>query len=302
MSLFDGVPKDDLETVERQTEIAVVGAGIMGASIGENLRSKGRKVTILDDGRPMSGSRPCGGSIKPSPLTGLTKEEEKPILDVMDRLFTIRQEQFVIRPSGGFLKINVYQVCMDKVFAVQKKTATVEKVFLKGNMPVVIYRTEKRRVHLRCERVVIAAGGWCGQLLPAHFPEKSIQLKRGAAFIFDRKTEQAFVQTWAPYKQITVHPIQVNGEEKTWGADGTALIPESWEDGRTAMCLLRIQKAMGVKDVPSQTLEGYRPFHVSKAKPCYLEEVLPGIWATTGAGKFGCISAAWAANKLGEKL
>src|SRR3989304_2407377 len=97
-------------------EAVVVGGGIMGATIAKALREvSGRSVKLIDGNFPLSGTRASGGSVKPSPLTGLDAEQLRPALDMLDRLYGLKKEEFVLRPSGGLLKADVFQIEMDKV-------------------------------------------------------------------------------------------------------------------------------------------------------------------------------------------
>ena len=299
MSLLSQTFLDRVERVE-ETEVVVVGGGIVGTTIGKTLRRMGQDVVILDDERERDGTRPCGGSIKPSPLTGLKKEEEYiPLLRLLEDLYGLDQERFEIRPSGGFVKATVHQVRMYNVWKVKRRKATVVGL-LSG--PSVLLREKDRIVKLKAHSVVVATGAWVGDLLPHVFPPGTIQTKQGVSFLFDHKTTQAFVSCWAPYKQVTVHPFHLAPDrEVTWGSDGTAILIRNWKPTQTNMCLQRIQKQIHA-DPPFEIRHGFRPYHRAKHRPCFLKEVSDHIWATTGGGKFGCVAAAWAALRLREIL
>jgi len=278
----------------------VVGGGIVGTTIAQTLQRGGREVMILDDRRERDGTRPCGGSIKPSPLTGLKKEEEyTPLLRLLEDLYGLDKERFEIRPSGGFVKANIHQVRMYEVLAVPRRIATALSI-LPG--PAVLIEERGKVLKLTASLVVVATGAWVGELLPHVFPFGSIQAKQGVGFLFDHKTEQAFVSLWAPYKQVTVHPFWLSPErEVTWASDGTAVLLRNWTTSRTEGCLQRIQKHIKA-DAPFEVRHGLRPFTRDKHRPCFLEEVQEGVWATTGGGKFGCVAAAWAALRLQEAV
>lgn len=290
--------KEASEFKELKTDIVVVGGGIMGSTIGEAFRNKGREVIILDDGKPLSGTSACGGCIKISPLMGLNKDDEKPILDLMESLFGIHKERFQIRPSMGLLKADVWQIEMDRVYKTYK---TLGEVFKLKTSPkyYVYYRDSSKEVtRLECEILVIASGMGCSNILPSIISNKELTAKKGVTFRFKGKIEKPFVKAWAPYKQVTVHNIVLNGENKIWSGDGSALKPENWGSERTSEALVRIKKAMDIEDEPVDIIYGLRPFHSSHMKPCYLKKIDRHFWVATGAGKFGCISAGWAAKEI----
>ena len=280
------------------SDIVVVGAGIMGATIAQAFRVlQEREVMLIDGQHPLSGTKASGGSVKPSHLTGLDKDSEKLSLDMLDSLWGLEKETFVVRPSGGFLKADVYQIDMDKVFGVEQVLGEVTKIGRKGGVPCVVAELDGRMEVVRCNLLIVAAGMGCSKLIPKMGLD--LYAKQGVSFIFPGKLEQAFVQAWAPYKQITVHNFSHNGEMTIWGSDGSALKPDNWSSERTLECRNRIMKAAKLKQ-PLETVLGLRPFHKSNSKPCYMEELSEGMWVVTGAGKFGGIAAGWASHKLLE--
>lgn len=278
-------------------DVIVIGAGIVGATIAEAFRRiQHREVLVIDDGDPMAGTWPSGGSVKPSPLTGLSDEQLKPTLAMLDCLWGLSKERFEIRPSGGFLKADVYHIPMDDVYGIATTYGHVKAITPAGQVEWV--HEEDEMITNQAKLVIVAAGMGCANLFPELFPKGTLTAKQGVSFHFLGEVKQPFVQAWAPYKQITVHNIIVDGITRTWAADGSALKPESWTEGRSEECLNRIKGAMKRTDDPIEVRTGLRSFHSSKAKPLYLKEIQPGIWIAAGAGKFGCISAGWAANEL----
>ena len=281
-------------------DVIVVGAGIMGATIGEAFRQiQQRDVLILDDRRPMAGTPPSGGSVTPSKLTGLGDDLVKPVLVTLERLWGLRKENFVVKPSMGLLKYDVYQTDVNLVRNVPQEQATVMAITKPGTFPQVRIATPTSVRTEMCRLLVVCTGAFGAELLPEVYPDRTLTAKIGVSFRFAGRISQAFAEVWAPYKKIFVHPISIGNDKwETWGCDGSALIAENWTDERTEECKRRVMKAMGAKVGPHTINKGLRPFHSSGAKPCYLEEVDGRIWAATGAGKFGCISAGWAANQL----
>ena len=279
-------------------DMIVVGGGIMGITIADWLTQKlDMDVRVFDYGDPMAGTPPSGGSVKPSKLTGLDDEQLKPALKVLDGVYGLTKETFTIRPSGGLLKADVYQIPVELVVNAVKYPYKVTSI-VQGTPHIVVYEGKHgEKMTVKCRRVVVAAGMGCAFLLPSVFGKGELSAKRGVSFRFEGNIDKPFVQAWAPYKQITVHNIEQDGEFQIWGSDGSALKPESWTDQRTAECLGRVQNALGAKHKVLKTITGYRSFH-GKSKPCFLKELAPGFWVATGAGKFGCIAAGWAAEQI----
>jgi hypothetical protein len=269
----------------------VIGNGVVGASIAGMFRLQGRDTLVLDSHRPLSGTGPCGGSVKPSPLTGLPKDEEKPMLDTLDTLFGLTKETFQIHPSGDILKRDVWRIGMDRVYGSPHEEVDDSWIRERTGFPTVHYIKHGIEIMETCRLLVVAAGMGTMRLIP----EIQLTAKHGVSFRFSGQVEHPFVQTWAPYKQVTVHNITPT---EIWAADGSALKPENWTDERTIQSKLRIQAAMGRTDGPTQIREGLRSFDLSGRKPCLLAQVNERIWVAVGAGKFGCIAAGWAANEM----
>src|SRR5580765_1365903 len=272
-------------------DVIIIGNGIMGASIAGVFRAQGRDTLVLDAHRPFSGTGPCGGSVKPSPLTGLSHEDEKPILDTLDSLFGLTMEKFLIHPSGGLLKTNVWQIGMDRVYNSPHEKVEDSWIHSREGFPVVGYSQGGETRKEGCRLLVVAAGMGTSLLVPA----VHLTAKHGVSFRFAGQVDHPFVQAWAPYKQITVHNI---GPSEIWAADGSALKPENWTDERTVQCKIRVQGAMGTTQEPISIREGHRSFDSSGAKPCLVQQIESRIWVAVGAGKFGCLAAGWAANQM----
>jgi len=276
-------------------DVIVIGNGIMGASIAGVFRLQGRDTLVLDSHRPLSGTGPCGGSVKPSPLTGLPKEMEKTMLDTLDQLFGLTKEKFILRPMGVVLKRDVWRIGMDKVYGSPHKTVEDSWISQHEGFPIVHYIENGQELVESCRLLVVAAGMGTMKLLP----QISLTAKHGVSFRFSGQVEHPFVQPWAPYKQITVHNISPT---EIWAADGSALKPENWTVEHTFRSKERIQHALERTDGPTQVREGLRSFEASGRKPCLLEPVKERIWVAVGAGKFGCIAAGWAASEMAKVM
>jgi hypothetical protein len=284
----------------KMAEIIVVGSGIMGATIGEAFRKmENRDVLIIDDRRELAGTPASGGSVTPAKLTGLTDELVKPVLVTLEKLWGLRKENFVLKPTMGLLKYDVFQTDTRLVHNVDQMLGTVIGYKKSGSYFKVQVKVGDDIVTQTCSVLIICTGAFGKELLPEVYPDNTLTSKVGVSFRFDGKIKQAFAEAWTPYKKIFVHPIlKENGDWETWGCDGNTIIQPNWNDGYVQAAKTRIMKAMKSDIQPYRTIVGLRPFHSSGEKPCYLKEIEENVWVATGAGKFGCIAAGWAANEL----
>jgi hypothetical protein len=269
----------------------VIGNGIVGASIAGQFRLQGRETLVLDNYSPFAGTNPCGGSVKPSPLAGLAREEEKATLETLNTLWGLTRETYHIKPSGKVLDKRVYQIGMDLVHKAAHEKVDDAWIENRLGFPIVHYTQLGVEKSEQCRLLVVAAG----MSTPLLIPEIEVYGKFGVSFRFRGQVEHPFVQAWAPYKQITVHNY---GPHEMWAADGSTLKPENWTSERTDACMARVQAAIGTTKHPTAIREGIRSFAVGDAKPCLVKQVNERVWVAVGAGKFGCLAAGWAANRM----
>ncbi len=267
----------------------VVGAGIVGATVACALRKEGMDVLLLDDGRPMSGTKPSGGHLKPSWFSGMPKSEYEPAMELLDQIWGMIPEEFRVRPTG--INATVYRIDTDQVLRTDKTIETVTEIQHPNNWPIVI--TEEGREE-RCRLLVVAAGVWCEELLPGS--ANGLQRKRGVSFRFRGKLDQPFIKPWAPYKQVVAHQ---QSENEIWVGDGSAILEKNWTDARTRKCLGRCRASIGgEKEQPLEVRTGLRPYCKTGSEPCLVERVGKRTWVVTGAGKSGTIAAGWAARRI----
>lgn len=267
----------------------VIGSGIMGATIGAALRTKGMDVMILDDRRPMSGTFPSGGHLRPAWFGKMSKEQYLPAMDLLDKTWGMSSEEYLETPSNK--KTVMHRVDTDKVLASEFMSRTVLEIGHLNNYPSVslAYREEAER----CRLLVVAAGVWCQELLGK---APMCVFKQGVSFRVLGTTDN-IIHTWAPYKQVVTHQQQ---SDKFWIGDGTAIIAKNWTEQREEASRQRCSAAVRrpfPKSIEVRT--GYRPYvkHADDV-PCLLEQITPRCWLATGAGKSGTISAGWAATQI----
>jgi glycine/D-amino acid oxidase-like deaminating enzyme len=270
-------------------DVIVVGCGIVGATITKSLLAAGMDVLTIDDNRPLSGTIPSGGHLKPSWFGSMPKKEYEPALKLLDDVWGLKEEAFVVRPTS--LQTTVYRVDTDEVIKTPRTIATVSDIVTTGQYPEVTFGDEVEH----CRHLVVCAGVWCGVLLP----NINVVAKQGVSFRIKTKLDKPFVKPWAPYKQVVAHqqkPFEV------WVGDGSALLEANWTPERTEECLYRCNRALGTTGAPMRTLVGLRPYCKTGNDPCLFRRVTPKTWLVTGAGKSGTIAAGWAATKILKEL
>lgn len=250
---------------------------------------------LLDNNDEMCGTKPSGGSIKFSPLVGIPKELESPILDTLNGLFGLTEEVFQVRPSMKILKAKIHQINIDEVLKTERKYGHVFNISLKDKE--VFYLDEEKEIHrIKAKLIVVAAGAGLSKLLPRF--ENKLYGRKGVSFLFPGQIDHAFVSLWAPHKQVTVHNFLYNGKTVIWGCDGIKLKETSWKKHTTQISLERIKKVANIKDEPIAIRHGMRIYHKDDDKPCFWKSIADGVWIATGAGKFGGICAGWIAQRL----
>lgn len=279
-------------------DTAIIGGGIFGAVIAENLRRQGHRIIVLDSSEKGAGSKPAACLMKPGWFAGLGKDVYNPSLELLDRLYGIEDLQFTVYPTRAFA--TVHWVRPTKILMPQEAAVTlkVDRIIRSTNGWEV--RVESG-AYYRVRNVVLAAGVWCNEILVRSglAPIKGLTGRWGNAFLWRRRFLQPFISPWAPYRQVVGF---LRAENEVWVGDGTAVKLESLDCERGQQSLERCAKyaKLPAQDVVS-TLAGARPY-VPNAKPALLEELEKGLWIATGGAKNGTLAAGWCAHVLGEKL
>ena len=263
---------------------------MVGCTVAAAARRAGADVLLLDDARPMPGSRASGGHLKPSWLGGMKKSEYEPAMKLLDEVWGLSSEEFVIYPLR-VVSTTVYRVDPDAVAAYPRTEQRVTGIHnLEGNPEV-----RWNGGGARCRCLVVATGSWAGELVP----ELKISGKMGVSFRFKGKLNKPFIKAWAPYKQVVAHQ---QSEEEVWVGDGSALLTENWTAERTDECMRRCRNTLpvGMRGLePAKVIHGIRPYcAIPDGQPCLIHRLGPNAWAVTGAGKLGTIAAGWAAGRL----
>lgn len=276
-------------------DIAIIGAGLFGAVAAAALRRDGHNVLVIDAKKEGSGSRPAACLMKPSWFSSMGKDKFEPSLRLLDELYGVQDLSFkVLGPVGA----TVHWCDPAKILQPADLTDEVEAIQVVGGGFMLVLKSGD---YVEVKKVIVAAGVWSSAL--AHVP--GLVGRAGVSFRwFDMQLDQGFINPWAPYRQIVGFNIS---KTEVWVGDGSAIKPDNWtkerEDQSYARCASNIDRT-GFGDRENGRVEaqyGVRPY-VPDAKPCFLKEVLPGMWVNTGGAKNGTIAAGWSASVLREAL
>lgn len=279
----------------------VIGGGLFGQVIAAGLRDIGHEVIVLDNREPLAGSGPAACLMKPSWFAGLGKSVHVPSLELLDRLYGVRDLPFdvAVGKTGKIAETTVHWCDPKKILARPTVRETVAAV-MPGRVTLAPSQGEGAMI-LEARNIIVAAGIWTQRLMPEYRQAG----QRGMATLFPREhPERGHIQLWAPYRQL----VGFNRGDGLWIGDGTSIKMENWTPAReeevSARELSFARKAfgdpLGVGNAHSR-LHGIRPYYKGRG-PCLLEELRPGLWVASGGAKNGTIAAGWCAHKLREAL
>jgi glycine/D-amino acid oxidase-like deaminating enzyme len=274
-----------LKKEKTMADAIVIGAGIFGQAITKELRRLGQEVTLIDANKPMSGSKPSAGLIKPSWFSGM-RSIYNPAIEKLDELFGVVDLNFRVGP----VTTKVHWVPPAKVLAGEFLEAEVVEV-----QPEVKQIVLADGEVLGAPTIVVAAGHWANQIIGMP-PMPEIIPKTGVSFRWQGQLEQPFIRPWAPYKQILAFN---HSEREIWVGDGSAIIPKNWTEERQQKSLNRCAGAVKLDPDKAGFVVGIRPA-MKKVKPCYLEEPFDGFWLANGGAKSGMLGAGYAAHVIGS--
>ena len=266
----------------------VVGAGIFGQSISAELRRIGMEVLTIDANKPMSGSKPSAGLIKPSWFSGM-RHIFNPAIEKLDQLFGVQDLTFSVGPMSA----TVHWV--PPALVLMGEYMEVEVIEVEPEQKQVVLADGEV---LSAPIVVIAAGYRTTQIMGmniAGMPE--IIPKTGVSFNWRGQLEKPFIKPWAPYKQILAFN---HTEHEIWVGDGSAILPKNWTEERQQISRIRCAKAVKLDQAWAKPAVGIRPA-MKKVKPCFLWEPYDGFWIATGGAKSGMLGCGWAAHYIGER-
>lgn len=259
----------------------VIGAGLFGSIIAKHLRHVGLKIIVIDDDRPLSGSKAAGCVIKPSWLSSFGKELD-PCIDLLEEHYTVINVRFKVRPTG--IKTDCKRIEPTQILKKPNIKATVSAIRTTKRGAVVVAGDKE----YSCDYVIVAAGIWSNDLFTC-----DVSGRYGWSFRAS-PVRQNIIDTWAPYRQVVAFNML---DGNSWIGDGTALVEKSIDDARQAQSMERCAEKTKCRNlVPTL---GARPYIATKNTPCTVRENGRVILASGGA-KSGTVGAAWAALRIQE--
>lgn len=283
-------------------KIAVIGAGLFGSIQTRHLTALGHDVTLINTEISYSGSKPAACLIKPSWLASMQNSQIDSSFSLLDKYYGVKDIEFLV---NGKIKNTVRWVNPSHILSEAYLKCSVTNIKKQGNLGYTLFllpdNNDLQDIVLEVDCVVVAAGYWTFPLVnifQAGLVTETMVGQAGCAHLYKGQLEQPFIKVWAPYKQL----VGFNRDDKNvWIGDGAAIKWANWNSTHSSNNLARCNKAApaGLKLVKS--IFGIRPY-VKDAKPCYIKEVAPRLWAVTGGAKNGTIAAGWAAHFVGENV
>jgi glycine/D-amino acid oxidase-like deaminating enzyme len=269
-------------------------------------------VMLIDDKRPLSGSKPAACLMKPSWLTSMTTDQLDKSFALLDQLYQLERVPFTL--DNLKIDMSVTRIRPSKVGEAVSKFAHEGKVALVRDDGNKVYCDFRQGIEAR--HVVLACGSWAHELAPwAPTPKQ----QAGWAFTWQGEHKPPnVIKLWAPYRQLVVFNRE-DGE--VWAGDGSALKPErltDWERRDESM-MRCVRAAFPNTGMPSQlegdkrteqerrfseanVISGIRPYtEKSEGAPCFFE-TRGRVTVITGGAKNGTMAAGWCAARLKEML
>jgi glycine/D-amino acid oxidase-like deaminating enzyme len=284
-------------------DVIVVGGGLFGSIAADTLSRAGMDVMIVDDKRPLSGSKPAACLMKPSWLTSMTKDQLDISFSLLDEQYGLERIPFTLTPTRA-LDMSVTRIRPSKVWAATSPLTRNGKAIKLIEGPSFFTIDLDDGTHEVARHVVIACGSWANELAP-WAPKPKPQA--GWAFTWqDSRKVQPLISLWAPYRQLVVFNRE-DGE--VWAGDGSALKPERLTDwNRRDESMMRCVRAAFPKEEEkarfsqAEVTAGIRPYtEKSEGAPCFFE-TRGRVTVITGGAKNGTMAAGWCAARLKEML
>lgn len=277
-------------------DFIVVGGGLFGRIISRALSSKGASVAVVDDGRPLSGSKAAACLMKPGWASSMTTQEYDSAVGLIQDLYGPIVD-ISLRVRGTPKSVTVHWTNPADILrggGTDDIAGRAEKI---SDKTVIL--SNGRELQAR-KAVIICTGSWVKELLPQY--SETLTPKGGWAFTWSGQIAEPFLRLWAPYRQI----IGFNrGPDEIWCGDGSALSMKTFHDcGSMHKSLARCVEALGPHADPARgprITAGLRPYMVGRKAPALFEEVQPGLYVASGGGKNGTLGAAWSAQRLLER-
>lgn len=263
--------------------ILIVGAGVIGRTIGLELQQAGLQVQLFDDERPLSGTPASAGLVYAPWLDKnqfATMQDIDCALELLDRHYGV--SSFMVGDK------QFHHVPTSKVLTGGKlpcRVATVKEV---GDGVVHLSEPEQEP-HVYLGTVIVCAGADSASLLGPLAQHVTLEAKAGTGFRFSGSIEP-MVKVWAPYKQLVAFN---EGPGEIWAGDGTSIDHRNYTPRHIEKSQERVREALGNEPKLLTSLTGYRAYR-RKGGP-WLAQVGQRTWVATAAHKSGtALAGLWA--------
>jgi hypothetical protein len=255
--------------------LLVVGGGLFGSLAAACARDKGVEAVVFDPGLEGAASPAAGGLFKEAWAGEKLREHFRRALPLLERLCGVRQVVLTDDDGGKETLLFVPPASVLEPSPLRRRVTAVGDGWLEAGGE-------------RFEGwVYVAAGVWCGQLLPG----LEVHGKAGAAFTFQGEREGR-IRRLARGRQAVAF---VRDAGTTHFSDGTAEREYTPEHDRQT--LVRAA-SLGLTGPPVRRLWGWRPY--ARGGPVF-EKVSGRTWVATGGRKMGTILGASFARRLVEE-
>ncbi len=181
----------------KQTDIIVIGAGLVGSMIARVFRDSDYEVVVIDSGDKMSASKCSGGLWKASWVEKI-EEEAKQGEHIIGQYFEI--QKLTLKNDKDEDEVFNYVNCNDVLV---EPDIVSEVVSIKNN---VVICKKHGEFYVAKVAVIIAAGYHTNHILEkSNYKLKSnVDAQWGKVFEFEGQIDTNRVHIWAPYRQATL--------------------------------------------------------------------------------------------------
>lgn len=279
-------------------KIIVVGAGLFGSIAATLCRRAKHQVTVVDWGKGYEhrASIASGCLLKPSWLSGLSKEQILEGYQILDELYGVERLRFLNTGILGGTHTNIDWVDPAKIL-VQTDIEGCAGLSKDGDLKVNIGKAGNPGwIKPKGDKILIAAGCLSAAFAPIH-----VKCLAGLSMRFKGQIDEPKMRVYAPYKQAVAFNIN---KKEVWFGDGTAILAHNWvQSERLEQAIERADKYFGLKydRKTTKVTVGWRPY-VEGHKNGYFEQIHSNVWVSTGGAKNGTLLAALQAKRFLEAI
>ncbi len=277
----------------KQTDIIVIGAGLVGSMVARHFRANEYEVLVIDSEDKMSASK-CSGGLWKAGWVEKIAEEALHGEAVIRQYFEV--QQLTLKNGKGEDELFNYVNCNDVLV---KPDIFGNVVHIKNNVVNVGYKDGSPYNFIQGKVAVIVAAGYQTNniLEKSNYELKSnVDAQWGKIFEFNGQVDINRVHIWAPYRQATLF----NREGFYYFGDGCTVKNPKPNDKRIEFASDRlIEHAFEMDcnfDVVRGEKEGYRPY--IQANENIINQYDENLYAAVGTAKNGTVLCGYIADKL----